>query len=105
MLFGTTPEHAFSLQKRAEALYAEGVKTEFLNSDALRETEPQLNAGVDGSAVLTPDDCQIDAHLAAAYFASVGPLSLSIFLLLLHYFYYRRISKSVREILSLYSGK
>ena len=79
MLFGTTPEHARSLQKRTEALCAEGVKTEFLNSHALHQIEPELDVGVDGSAVLTPDDCQIDAHLAAAYFASVGPPSLSVY--------------------------
>ena len=76
LLFGTTSEHAFSLQKRAEALYAEGVNTEFLNSDDLRKIEPQLNVGEDGSAVLAHDDSQIDAHLAVAYFATVGTVSL-----------------------------
>ena len=76
LLFGTTSEHAFSLRKRAETLYAEGVNTEFLDSNALRKIEPQLNVGADGSAVLTHDDSQIDAHLAVAYFATVGTVSL-----------------------------
>lgn len=69
LLFGTTPEHALALQDKAEALCKEGVQAEYLNSTVLKEVEPQLNVGVEGSAVFTFDDSQIDAQLAASYIA------------------------------------
>eukprot|EP00250_Pteridium_aquilinum_P021266 c25076_g1_i1 orf=408-2072(+) len=67
LLFGTCSEHAFALQERAEALCNVGVQAEFLNSAALRDVEPELNVGAEGCAVLTFDDCQIDANLTAMY--------------------------------------
>ncbi|MCO5594011.1 hypothetical protein L7F22_048030 [Adiantum nelumboides] len=67
LLFGTSSKHALALQEKAEALCKGGVQAEFLNSAQLMDAEPQLHAGAKGSAVLTPDDCQIDANLAASY--------------------------------------
>lgn len=67
LLFGTSSEHALALQERAEALCKNGVSAQFLNSTALRAVEPELHVGAEGSAVLTVNDCQIDAHLAATY--------------------------------------
>ncbi|KAI5071565.1 hypothetical protein GOP47_0013816 [Adiantum capillus-veneris] len=67
LLFGTSSEDALALEKTTEALCKGGVQAEFLNSAALKDVEPQLYVGAKGSAILTPNDCQIDAQLAASY--------------------------------------
>ncbi|MCO5591859.1 hypothetical protein L7F22_045852 [Adiantum nelumboides] len=67
LLFGTSSKHAVALQERAEALCKGGVEAEFLDAAALNDVEPQLYVGAKGAAILTLDDCQIDAQLTVSY--------------------------------------
>ncbi|KAH7439934.1 hypothetical protein KP509_04G082900 [Ceratopteris richardii] len=67
LLFSSSLQDAVALEERADALHKGGVHVDFLNATSLKDVEPQLHLGSEGSAILTHDDCQIDAKLAVSY--------------------------------------